>query len=87
MVKTEYFMTREDGVSLIRTYSDENYYIHKVGTDEVYAEAIDVDFATWTYEETTIKIEDEENGEGEIDPNEATIADYQDGLRELGVEI
>lgn len=85
MIKTEYFMTREDGVSLIRTYSDENYYIQKVGTDEIYAEAIDVDFATWTYEETTTKIEEET--EDIIDPNEATITDYQDGLREFGVEV
>ena len=87
MIKTEYFMTREDGVNLIRTYSDKNYYIQKVGTNEIYAEAIDVDFVTWTYEETTTKIEDEEFGESEIDPNEATVADYQDGLRELGVAI
>lgn len=85
MIKTEYFMTREDGVSLIRTYSDENYYIQKVGTDEIYAEAIDVDYSTWSYEETTTKIEDEM--EDVIDPNEATITDYQDGLREFGVEL
>ena len=36
----EFYVTREDGVDLYRTYSDEGYKIQKVGTDEIYDEAI-----------------------------------------------
>lgn len=59
MIKKEFYRTREDGVNLYRTYSDEGYYIRKVGTDEVYNEAIDIEDASYTYEETTDKIEQE----------------------------
>lgn len=53
-------MTRKDGVNLFRTYSDNNKYIHKVGTDEEYSEAIDVEGAPYEYEETNKEIEDEQ---------------------------
>lgn len=49
----ELYKTREDGVKLYRTYSDNNYKIKKVGTEEIYDEAIDVENATYEYEETT----------------------------------
>ncbi len=65
MVKTEYYATRKDGVDLMRTYSDLGFKIRKVGTDEVYDEAIDVIGAPFVYEETTEKIEEsavDENG-------------------------
>ena len=54
----EFYKTREDGVKLYRTYSDNNYMIQKVGTDEVYEEAIDVENASYEYEETDIIIEE-----------------------------
>ena len=57
MIIKEYFRTREDGVNLYRTYSDADMKIRKVGTDEVYDEAIDVEGAPYTYEETDIPIE------------------------------
>ncbi len=57
MVKKEYFRTREDGVRLYRSYSDQNLYIQKVGTEEVYSEAIDVETAPYVYFETYIPIE------------------------------
>ena len=57
MVKKEYFRTREDGVRLFKTYSDQNLYIQKVGTDEVYSEAIDVENAPFEYVETDKEIE------------------------------
>lgn len=57
MIKKEFYITREDGVNLYRTYSDEGYYIRKVGTDEVYSEAIDIEDASYEYEETSEKIE------------------------------
>lgn len=45
-------MTRRDGVRLYKSYSDANKYIRKVGTEEVYAEAVDVENAGFEYEET-----------------------------------
>lgn len=60
MIVREFYRTREDGVNLYRTYSDANKYIKKVGTDEVYSEAIDVEFAPYKYVETDIEIEEVE---------------------------
>lgn len=54
-------MTRSDGVSLYRTYSDQKLIIRKVGTNEEYTEAIDVENAHYTYEETDQLIREEEN--------------------------
>ena len=53
----EFYNTRNDGVKLYKTYSDAGYTIKKVGTDEVYEEAIDVENASYEYEETTELIE------------------------------
>ena len=50
---------QDDGARLIRTYSDINHYIRKVGTDEVYCEAVDVEDSGFEYEETDKEIEDE----------------------------
>lgn len=58
MIVREYFDTRADGARLIRTYSDINHYIRKVGTDEVYSEAIDIENSGYTYEETDKEIEE-----------------------------
>lgn len=60
MIVKEFYGTRADGVNLFRTYSTESLKIHKVGTDEVYDEAIDVEGAPYTYEETDIPIEEDE---------------------------
>ena len=57
MIVTEYYKTRADGARLIRTYSDKNLYIQKVGTNEEYSEAIDVEGSGYTYEETDKEIE------------------------------
>ena len=59
MVKREFYRTREDGVNLYRTYSTDGFKIRKVGTEEIYEEAIDVEDANFTYEETNIPIESE----------------------------
>lgn len=59
----EFYKTRNDGVNLYKTYSDEDYMIHKIGTEETYSEAIDVENAPFEYEETTEKIETEELSE------------------------
>ena len=57
MIVREYFMTRKDGVKLYKTYSDQNKYIRKVGTEEEYDIAIDIENAPYTYEETDKEIE------------------------------
>lgn len=43
------------------TYSDENYYIKKKGTDEIYSDAYDLIEKDYEYEETEDKIEDNNN--------------------------
>ena len=58
MVVTEFYATRKDGVNLYKTYSDANKYIRKVGTDEEYSEAIDVENSGYEYEETDKEIEE-----------------------------
>lgn len=63
MIITEHFETRADGVELIRTYSDKGVKIQKVGTDEIYAEAVDVEGAGYRYTETEEPIEVESNEE------------------------
>jgi hypothetical protein len=61
MLKKEFYRTREDGVNLYRTYSDENFMIKQNETGNLYDEAIDVENAPYTYTETDIPIEEEEN--------------------------
>lgn len=57
MIVREFYTTRKDGVNLYRTYSDADLKIRKVGTDEIYDEAIDIEGAPYTYEETDMPIE------------------------------
>ena len=57
MIVREFYRTREDGVNLYRNYSNNGYLIQKVGTDEIYTEAIDVENAPYVYVETNEKIE------------------------------
>ena len=63
MIVKEYFMTRKDGIKLYRTYSDANKIIYKIGTDEEYVDAIDVETAEYVYEETDKEIPEELNME------------------------
>ena len=80
MIISNFYRTRDDGVNLIKRLSGEyaadgvtvipsGYMIHKIGTEEYYAEAIDVETAPWSYEETDIPVDD-----GDIDP------DNRDGI-------
>lgn len=48
-----------DGKKYKRTYSSENYYIKKIGTNEIYADAVDLLIVNYTYKETEQKSEDE----------------------------
>ena len=56
MIRKEFYLTREDGVNLYRTYSDERYKIKQVQTGVIYDEAIDVEDTKYTYIETEEKI-------------------------------
>ena len=60
MIIREFYRTREDGINLYRTYSDENYKIKQIQTGIIYDETIDVEDSIYTYEETDIPIEQEE---------------------------
>lgn len=62
MIIKEFYITRKDGVNLYRTYSDANLVIHKIGTNEFYTEAIDVEESTFEYEETSEIIDIEGRG-------------------------
>ena len=61
MINKDFYRTREDGVDLFLTKSTEGLKIRKVGTDEIYDEAIDVEGAPYEYEETDIPVDVEEN--------------------------
>lgn len=53
-----YYNTRKDGTRLYKSYSDKGETIRKVGTTEVYSEAIDIEGAQYFYVETGEKIEE-----------------------------
>ncbi len=66
MIVREFYKTRKDEVNLYITYSTENLYIQKIGTDEIYDEVIDVENAPYEYKETDVLIEEEQEDEEEI---------------------
>jgi hypothetical protein len=77
-VKKEFHKKRKDGVNLYRTYSDANMKILQNETGKEYIEAIDVEDAPFTYSETETPIDTKD---------EATEADYQNALENLGVNF
>ena len=60
-IVTEFYRKREDNINLYRTYSDEGLLIKKVGTEEIYEEAIDIENSGFSYEETEELIDTEYN--------------------------
>ena len=60
MIIKEFYKKRSDGINLYRTYSDSRLMIRQVETGNVYAEAIDVENAAYTYEETGMSVETDE---------------------------
>ena len=60
MIIKEFYKKRSDGINLYRTYSDSKLMIRQVETGNVYAEAIDVENAAYTYEETGTSIDADE---------------------------
>jgi hypothetical protein len=78
MIVREFYETRFDGVNLHRTYSDTNHYIRQKETGVVYSDAVDVEDAPYTYEETDDLIEtDALESKEEID-----AYDYRTGYPE-----
>ena len=74
MIKSEFYMTRSDGVELTRTYSDRGMKIERDGVR--YAEAIDPAYLNRQYTETGEPI-DGRSGT----PDEAEMEDaYQRGV-------
>lgn len=67
MIVKDFYTTRYDGVKLYRNYSNEGFKIRQIETGAIYDEAIDVENAPYTYEETDelIVVPEEENEETE----------------------
>ena len=65
MLIKEFHLTRKDGVTLYRNYSDTGFYIRQNETGVEYAEAIDVEGAPFTYTETNKPIETGDAGENQ----------------------
>lgn len=59
MIVQKEYMTRADGVKLIRTYSDEQKKLKQVETGVVYDAAIDIYPVRYTYVETNEYIDDD----------------------------
>lgn len=62
MIVKEFYKTRQDGIMLFRTYSDNGFCIIQKETGILYDEAIDVVSANYSYEESDIMIERNESG-------------------------
>ena len=56
MIQREFYTQRKDGVKLYRTYSDAGMMIRQNETGVEYAEAVDVEGASYTYTETETPI-------------------------------
>ena len=82
MIKYE---TLPDNENLVRAYSDKGVKIHGGFPEGDYNEAIDPESAGRIYKETDIKIEtNDASTDGDA---EATIEDYQNALKSLGVNV
>lgn len=77
MIVREFYKTRVDGVNLFRTYSDKNLMIQKAGTNKKYRQAIDVEDATYIYEETNERVIDRE------DRKEISAEEFLDMIDEI----
>ena len=79
MIIKEYYLTREDGVKLYRSYSDKSFYIRQDQTGTLYGKAIDVENAPYTYTETDIPISVEPSPVDEDIIQKAEAFDYLTG--------
>lgn len=63
-------MIKKDNITInnkqfIKTYSDDNFMIKKIGTNEIYSEAYDLPNSNYNYEETVVKNENDTNNSTE----------------------
>lgn len=70
----------------VKAYSDAGFYIHGGNPEGDYVVAVDPESVGRIYKETAMKIEtnDETAPDGD---SEATIEDYQNALKSLGVNV
>lgn len=59
MIKSKFYKKRNAMTNLIITYSDSHKFIHKIGTEEIYDYAIDVETSDFKYEELETIIPEE----------------------------
>lgn len=79
MIIREFFETREDGVNLYRTYSDQDFMVRQIETGILYSEPIDVEDTPFTYEESDVLIERDNYGITEeeiLAPDEISAKDF-----------
>lgn len=69
----------------VKAYSDSGYYIHGGNPEGDYTVAVDPESVGRIYKETDIKIET--NDASTDGDTEATIEDYQNALKSLGVNV
>lgn len=50
-----------NGKQFVKAYSDTKHYIQKVGTNEIYSEAVDLAYLNYTYIETDEVIQDDKS--------------------------
>lgn len=60
MIIRNFYATRNDGVKLYITYSDQDMKIQRMDTGIIYDSAIDIETANYEYIETNIPIIEEE---------------------------
>lgn len=76
MIVKEFFQTREDGVNLYRTYSDQGFMLRQIETGILYGEPIDIEDAPYTYEETDVLIEDNGTNNSTLAPDEISAEEF-----------
>lgn len=76
MIIKEFFMTREDGVNLYRTYSDQGFMLRQIETGILYGEPIDIEDASYTYEETDELIETNGRRKPILAPDEISAEEF-----------
>lgn len=76
MIVKEFFMTREDGVNLYRTYSDQGFMLRQIETGILYGEPIDIEDAPYTYKETDELIEKDGRYKPTLAPDEISAEEF-----------
>ena len=60
MIIKDFYLTRNDGIKLYITYSDQGVKIKRIDTEMLYDSAVDIETANYEYIETDIPIIEEE---------------------------